>query len=104
LHFLLGSVNPACNQELGSNRVIPSGDSMILQLTTVHENARSALECGGSTPPWPPTLEVNVRRRRAAALQGAFGTVIFKAAKNLALVLVLAIRPAAERDFSLRSE
>jgi hypothetical protein len=24
---------------------------MILRLTTVHENARSALECGGSTPP-----------------------------------------------------
>jgi hypothetical protein len=25
---------------------------MILSLTTVHENARSALECGGSTPPY----------------------------------------------------
>jgi hypothetical protein len=25
---------------------------MILWLTTVHENARSALECGGSTPPY----------------------------------------------------
>jgi hypothetical protein len=25
---------------------------MILRLTTVHENARSALECGGSTPPY----------------------------------------------------
>jgi hypothetical protein len=25
---------------------------MILWLTTVHVNARSALECGGSTPPY----------------------------------------------------
>jgi hypothetical protein len=25
---------------------------MVLRLTTVHENARSALECGGSTPPY----------------------------------------------------
>jgi hypothetical protein len=25
---------------------------MILWLATVHENARSALECGGSTPPY----------------------------------------------------
>ena len=25
---------------------------MTLQLTTMHENARSALECGGSTPPY----------------------------------------------------
>jgi len=25
---------------------------MILSLATVHENARSALECGGSTPPY----------------------------------------------------
>jgi hypothetical protein len=25
---------------------------MILRLTTVHENVRSTLECGGSTPPW----------------------------------------------------
>jgi hypothetical protein len=26
--------------------VIPSADSMILRLATLHENARSALECG----------------------------------------------------------
>jgi hypothetical protein len=25
---------------------------MTLRLTTMHENARSALECGGSTPPY----------------------------------------------------
>jgi hypothetical protein len=31
--------------------VILSADFMFLRLTTVHENARSALECGGLTPP-----------------------------------------------------
>jgi hypothetical protein len=30
---------------------IGSADFMTLRLTTVHENARSALECGGLTPP-----------------------------------------------------
>jgi hypothetical protein len=32
-------------------RIIPRGDFMILRLTAVHENARSALQCGGLTPP-----------------------------------------------------
>jgi hypothetical protein len=32
--------------------VILSADSMIFRITTMHENARSALECGGLTPPW----------------------------------------------------
>jgi hypothetical protein len=32
--------------ETSRKRVIPSADFMILRLTTVHENARSALECG----------------------------------------------------------
>jgi hypothetical protein len=58
---------------------------MILRLTTVHENARSALECGGLTPPSSLRLYAlgTPRRRQAAALQGAFGTVIFMAAKDL---------------------
>jgi hypothetical protein len=60
---------------------------MILRLTTVHENARSALECGGLTPPSPLGLYAlgTPRRRQAAALQGAFGTAIFMAARDLAL-------------------
>jgi hypothetical protein len=33
--------------------VVLSEGFMILSLTTVHENARSALECGGLTPPSP---------------------------------------------------
>jgi hypothetical protein len=49
---------------------------MTLRLTTVHEKARSALECGGSTPPWiaQGIQAKGGRRRQAAALQGAFGT------------------------------
>ena len=47
---------------------VPSADFMILRLTTAHENARSALECGGSTPPWhmkcrPPPVDAAVARR-----------------------------------------
>jgi hypothetical protein len=30
---------------------------MSLLLAIVHENARSALECGGSTPPWSKARE-----------------------------------------------
>jgi hypothetical protein len=81
---------------------------MILRVTTVHENARSASECG------PPRRDAALecprhkgqggRRRQAAALQGAFGTAIVMAARNLALNLRSAIRPQAERDSSLRSE
>ena len=58
-----------------------SADFMILRLTTVHENARSALECGGLKPPSPLGLHAGgtLRRRQAAALQGAFGTAIFMA-------------------------
>ena len=37
---------------VSSEFVIPNEDFMTLRLTTVHENARSALECGGSTPPY----------------------------------------------------
>jgi hypothetical protein len=67
--------------------VIPSADFMILRLTTVRENARSALEYGGLTPPSSPGLHAlgTPRRRQAAALQGAFGTAIFMPARNLAL-------------------
>ena len=60
---------------------------MILRLTTVPENVRSALECGGLTPPSPLGLHAGntLRRRQAAALQGAFGTAISMVARNLAL-------------------
>ena len=46
-----------------------SGDFMILGLTTVHENARSALERGGLAPPSPLGLYAlgTLRRRPAAA-------------------------------------
>jgi hypothetical protein len=37
--------------EPSGKHVILSADFMILRLTTVHENARSALEFGGLTPP-----------------------------------------------------
>jgi len=61
-----------------TTRVIPSVDFVILRPTTVHENARGALECGGLTPPFPVGLYPlgTLRRRQAAALQGAFGTVV----------------------------
>jgi hypothetical protein len=74
---------------------------MILRLTTVHENARSALECGGLTPPSPLGLYAlgTPRRCQAATLQGAFGTVIFMATRNLALP-----RTHAWRDSFLRSK
>jgi hypothetical protein len=59
---------------------------MILRLTTVHENARSALECGGLTPPSSLGLHAlgTPRRRQTAALQGAFGTAIFMAVAHAA--------------------
>jgi len=62
---------------------------MIPRLTTVHENARSALECGGLTPPsrLGPHPGGAPRRRQAAALQGAFGTAIFVPARNPALIV-----------------
>ena len=40
--------------------VIPSADFMIFRLTTVHENARSALECG---PAVRDRLEFQAKRR-----------------------------------------
>jgi hypothetical protein len=75
--------------EKPSQDVIASADFMILRLTTVHENARRALECGGLTPPWSAQGteargEGGVPPRRAA-FQGAFGTVIFMASRTLAL-------------------
>ena len=58
---------------------------MILRLTTLHENARSALECGSEAAAL--SSERKVRRLTDTALQGAFGTTIFMAARNLALIL-----------------
>jgi len=82
--------------------VIASEDFMILRPTTVHENARSALECGGLTPPSPLRLYAlgTPRRRQAAALQGAFGTGIFMAARNLALPQAASQNEEAGRDSS----
>ena len=56
-------------------------------MSDCHEHARSALECGGLTPPSPLALALGAipRRRQAAALQGA--SRIFMAARNLALPL-----------------
>jgi hypothetical protein len=49
---------------------------MIPRLTTVHENARSALECGSEAA----ALSAEPKAvARATALQGAFGTCIFMA-------------------------
>jgi hypothetical protein len=53
--------------------VILSADFMILRLTTVHENARSALECGSEAAALIPSGKAVAG---AAALQGAFGTTI----------------------------
>jgi len=71
---------------------------MGLRPTTLHENARSALDCG---PAMRDRLEfrAKVRLRTDTALQGAFGTIIFRA-RNLALVVSSAIRLTAERDSS----
>jgi len=41
-----------CRRACPLRHVILGEDFMILRLTTVHENARSALECGGLTPPF----------------------------------------------------
>jgi hypothetical protein len=47
---------------------------MILRLTTLHENARSALECGSIAAALIPNDKAVAG---ATALQGAFGTTIF---------------------------
>jgi hypothetical protein len=53
---------------------------MSLRRTTLHENARSALECG---PPRRAALKSEQKAvADATALQGAFGTAIFMAAKD----------------------
>jgi hypothetical protein len=57
-----------------------SADIMGVRPTTMHENARSALECGSEA------AALNSSEKAVAdatALQGAFGTTIFIAAKNL---------------------
>jgi hypothetical protein len=89
--------------------VIPRADIMGLRPTNLHENGRSALECGSEAAALNSS-ETAVAH--ATALQGAFGTTIFMAARNLALVLPSAYpwalrggsRPRPERDSSLRSE
>ena len=59
---------------------------MILRLTTVHENARSALECGSAAERSCRLPQgKNKAVAGATALQGAFGTTVFMPAKNLAL-------------------
>jgi hypothetical protein len=53
--------------------------------TNLHENARSALDCGSEAAASNSKREV--RRLTATALQGAFGATIFMAARNLALLV-----------------
>ena len=57
---------------------------MILRLTTLHENARSALDCGREAAALEPVGTVVAG---ATAVQDAFGTVIFMAAKDLCISL-----------------
>ena len=53
---------------------------MSLRRTTLHENARSAVECSRE----PAALKSEQKAvADATALQGAFGTAIFMAAKDL---------------------
>jgi hypothetical protein len=59
---------------LSPSPVILSEDFMILRLTTVHQNARSALECGSEAASLIPNGKAVAG---ATALQGAFGTTIF---------------------------
>jgi hypothetical protein len=47
---------------------------MILRLAILHENARSALECGSEAAALTPNEKAVAS---ATALQGAFGTSIF---------------------------
>jgi hypothetical protein len=57
---------------------------MSLRRTTLHENARSALECGSEAAALKSEQKaVAVRQLTDTALQGAFGTAIFMAAKDL---------------------
>ena len=55
---------------------------MILWLTTLHENARSALECGSSSYRLRFMRHISKAVAAATALQGTFGAGIFTAAKD----------------------
>jgi hypothetical protein len=50
----------------------------------LHEDARSALECGSKAAAFNSSEKAVAN---ATALQGAFGTSIFMAVRNLALIL-----------------
>ena len=65
--------------------VIPSVDFVMPPLTMLHENARSALECGSSSYRLRFMRHMCKAVAAATALQGACGATIFKAARNLAL-------------------
>ena len=55
---------------------------MSLRLNALHDNARSALECGSEAA--AVNSEQKVRRLTDTALQGAFGTEIFMAVAHAA--------------------
>jgi hypothetical protein len=61
----------------------------------LYENARSALDCGRQAAAPEP---VGKAVAGATAVQGAFGTVIFMAARDLALLL----RINSAKNFTLR--
>ncbi len=72
---------------VGVIAVIPRADLMSLRRTTLHGNVRSALECGsGAAALNSEQKAVAVRRLTDIALQGAFGTAIFVAARSLPLI------------------
>jgi hypothetical protein len=78
---------------------------MILRPTTVHENARSALECGSEAErscrlALDKKKAVAVRRLTDTALQGA--SRMFMAAKNLCGCFVLELRRFLSRDCGIR--
>jgi len=59
---------------------VKSEDVKSLRLTTLHENARSALECGGLTPPLPlprSPVQGGVKPPHSKALRAVAGELIF---------------------------
>ena len=76
---------------------------MTLRLTTMHENARSALECGGSTPPY-----IKLEREGQGGVKPPHSKVpsaqSFSWQRGISLWFFLPRSPETEPDSSLRSE
>ncbi|HXX23078.1 MAG TPA: hypothetical protein VEO19_08005 [Terriglobia bacterium] len=87
---------------VSSEFVIPNEDFMTLRLTTVHENARSALECGGSTPPY-----INLEREGQGGVKPPHSKVPsaqpFSWRRGISLSTCMTSK-RSEQDSSLRSE